>query len=146
MGEISLLTEQEVFDRGTAHIRAQGCGAKSKYGCYYRTVVKDKKLSCIVGGFIPDELYDKEMEGAISIGRMPLIEALITVGVIPIVELSLRNSNVEFKKRVDFLRELQRVHDDLAKEIDVENPLSLWESGMRIFAQKYDLVYTPPTV
>ena len=63
------MTNQELFNRVVAHLRAQGCaakewvtrsnGAKSNL-CRYRTADGKK---CAVGCLIPDDRYTPELEG-----------------------------------------------------------------------------------
>lgn len=65
------MTNQELFNRVVAHLRAQGCAAKEwvthpnsrAYLCRYRTADGKK---CAVGCLIPDERYIPDLEGKIA--------------------------------------------------------------------------------
>lgn len=63
---MAYLTRQEIFDRVKAHLLAQGKkagGYKGYYGSFVCQYRDDRGHKCGVGGLIPDELYDSEMEG-----------------------------------------------------------------------------------
>ena len=58
------LTNQEIFDKVLTHLVKQGRPARNEDGCVYRTVTpKGEVLKCAVGCLIPDEAYDKKIEG-----------------------------------------------------------------------------------
>ena len=56
------LTNQEIFNKVSNHLIAQGKPSVSKNGnCLYRG---PRNLKCAIGCLIPDEFYKKSIEGA----------------------------------------------------------------------------------
>ena len=56
------MTNQEVYDKVKAHLLTQNAKSISKDGdCKYRMIRSTKR--CAIGCLIPDNLYEKEMEG-----------------------------------------------------------------------------------
>ena len=57
------MTNQEVYDKVKAHLLTQNAKSISrKYGlCKYRMIRSTKR--CAIGCLIPDNLYEREMEG-----------------------------------------------------------------------------------
>ena len=59
---------QQMFDKAVGGIKAQGCLSKVTTGtsgvtaCYYRHP-DNPAVRCAVGHLIPDEVYDRSMEG-----------------------------------------------------------------------------------
>ena len=57
------MTKRAVFNTAAKHLLTQNCKSKGDLGCMYRG---NKGTSCAVGVLIPDELYDRSMEGGFS--------------------------------------------------------------------------------
>ena len=56
------MNNQEVYDKVKAHLLTQNAKSISKDGfCKYRMIRSTKR--CAIGCLIPDNLYEKEMEG-----------------------------------------------------------------------------------
>lgn len=75
---------QQMFDKAVGGIKAQGClskvatGASGVPACYYRHP-DNPAVRCPVGHLIPDEVYDRSMEGCGSfsvLARPEVCEAL----------------------------------------------------------------------
>ena len=75
---------QQMFDKSVGGIKAQGCLSKVTTGtsgvpaCYYRHP-DNPAVRCAVGHLIPDEVYDRSMEGGGSwsvLARPEVDEAL----------------------------------------------------------------------
>ncbi len=71
------MTPQEIFDRVTEHLLAQGraCKSQEDSSCFYRM----GPLRCAVGCLIPDERYSPELEGFELDGVGRVAEALVDV-------------------------------------------------------------------
>ena len=62
------LSAQELFDRGLAGIRQQGCRSSKDGACKYRLRTDDgRTLKCAVGHIIPDTIYTPRMENFIDV-------------------------------------------------------------------------------
>lgn len=110
------MTNQEVYDKVKAHLLTQNAKSISrKYGlCKYRMIRSTKR--CAIGCLIPDNLYEKEMEGdAVEnlLHSYPQVKQFF-VGVTPAL-----------------LIDLQKVHDCEA----VKN----WSRELENIAKVYDL-------
>ena len=114
---------QAIFDDVVEHLRKQEMKAIIGGACIYRELDPvNGDLKCAIGGVLPDELYDPEMEGNDIYG---------VVKNFPSVERFFGGAEI-----VGFLRVLQKVHD-----YDCEEE---WESGFARVAAEYNLTYTPP--
>lgn len=130
------MTNQQIFDAVTAHLRKQGRAAvlgpndenDGKSGnCRYRIKAADGTiLMCAVGCLIKDEHYDPRIEGAGAV-HWRVIEAL---------EESLGETLTVENKLL--LHELQDEHD-----IELSVSLDEWEKGMQALALRHNLTYTP---
>lgn len=119
-------TRQEIFDIVVSGLRKQGCKSIGTVinpdvnpACLYRDAQGHK---CAAGFLIPDEKYKPEMENTAifdDLIRNVLIEENIDI------------------RDFDFLYGLQAIHDF--------HPVERWEEQWKLFAQKYDIVYTPPS-
>jgi len=104
------MTNQEVFDKVVAHLKAQGKQSLKGDSCKYRGSMG---MKCAVGCLIPDEEYSSELEGK-------------TVRSPELVNLpSLRHLNLEL------LWDLQGVHD----RCDPPN----WETKLLKVAKRFKL-------
>ena len=120
------MTDQEVFDTVVTALRRQGCKSVKRVAspradqctpvCRYRG---ENGTKCAVGHLIPDELYDRRMEGLCWTS---------------IVLMSPELYNMQLSNRL--VCRLQEVHDCA--------PVRNWESCWREVAHKYGLTYTPP--
>lgn len=107
-----MLTKQEIFDKCAKHLLTQ-MAKSAKEGskiCLYRGPHGRK---CAAGIFIPDELYDRGMEGG-SCMSLPVSTA----------------TGFSSDQSV-FLRELQYIHDDF----DPED----WYIELQSFAREHNL-------
>ena len=115
--------KQAIFDDVVEHLRKQEVKAIVGGSCRYRELDSiEGDLRCAVGGVLPDELYDPEMEGN---------DIYCVVEGFPSVEEFFGKGNT-----VGFLRALQKVHDYGNEEE--------WENGFERIAEEYNLTYTPP--
>lgn len=116
-----MMTAQEVFDKVANHLRKQGRQSISADGeCVYRS---KNGLKCAVGCLIPDENYNRYMEGR------TVRELVKDSSDCPRDCLDL------FTTHLDLLEDLQQVHD--------EGWASL-EARLEMVASKHKLIYTPP--
>lgn len=112
------MTKQEIYTTVVQHLRKQGeKSGETSPTCRYRLEKNGRVLQCAIGCLIPDEYYDPEMEDskiwATSAGRKFLEEVL---GVSPQDAI------------VEFLGELQTIHDNFYVEEWEESFLDLAES------------------
>jgi hypothetical protein len=101
-----MLTKKEIFDKVVAHLLTQQAQSKNHYGdCLYRS---PDGLKCAVGCLIPDELYDKEIEGAAVGGcNAPILECA------NILREILLESGIPDEKGIwEMLEDLQKIHDN----------------------------------
>lgn len=111
------MTDQELFDKVAAHLRAQNAKALNRYdGCMYRT--RDGKR-CAAGCLILDEHYAPDIEGMTAAADE--------------VWPRLRASGV-VDSQLGLVRALQNVHDSFQ--------VGQWPSELARVAAKYGL--TPP--
>lgn len=127
------LTKQEIFDRVAEHLLTQmeksgvvdeTCG----YGfrCLYRG---PNGLKCAAGALIPDELYDPCIED-VSI-ESDKTGDFITSETLRLLVSIREKCGIEEEK--DFVRELQKIHDEFAPEY--------WEIELKELAKENDLEY-----
>lgn len=93
-------TTQQLYDRTVEHLHTQGKrSAKRNGACMYRG---PRHTMCALGCHIPDELYDKGMEGKgiMNLEREHPAVLFVIIGSDP------------SRKRFDILRLLQNVHDN----------------------------------
>lgn len=103
------MTPQEIFETAAQHLLGQNQRAvdPGTVNCAYRT---SNGLQCAVGCLIPDELYDRRMEGwgVVHIdGEMPS-DGVVTLN--RVLEEAFGRELDNTDKAV--LRELQNIHDD----------------------------------
>ncbi len=112
---MTYLTEQQIFDRVVAHARKQKCKSESTGYCLYRGPNGTK---CFAGIFIPDDQYDRLIEGNVFD--------------------SLRHIRAPEIDPMDFffVAGFQEIHD----KYDVRD----WEKRFKCMAKEMSLVYTPP--
>lgn len=118
------MTKQELFDKVATHLLKQRRVSRltNSGSCAYRGV---EGTSCAIGCLIPDELYEKNMEGSsirILMMHRPDIQELIGKG------------NVELASR------LQRIHDSVSiYRTDSAAILVSWASQLREVAHNLGL-------
>ena len=117
------MTNQELYNRVVAHLRAQDCAAKEWVThpngpesnlCRYRTADGKK---CAIGCLIPDERYSGTLEGRMVYQQEVLRAAGLT------------------SKNVTLATRLQRIHDC--------KPVDDWESEFVLVAQEFGLEEVP---
>lgn len=122
-------TLQQIYDAGLAHIRAQGKPSILDGVCKYRmTDSTGAKLKCIIGGLIPDELYDPHWDANGSTSATNLPEDVLKALFGPITPF-------------DMLRSMQFAHDKATVALHTSF-MEGFESRMRLVAEKYGLVYS----
>lgn len=103
-------TAQEVFDKAVEHLLKQNCKSENEWGnCLYRD---PNGLKCAAGPFIPDSIYNPEMEGK---GWYTLTNIYS--------ELKSQNDELIFQ--------LQRIHDNDEPEV--------WVDELANLADEYNL-------
>lgn len=104
------MTNQEIFDVVVRHLRKQNAKSRNDVMCLYRGLCG---MKCAVGCLIPDELYEKDLEGS---SVQDILDFL------PGIE----------EAQIEFLERLQVIHD--------RQPVELWESSFVGFADKHKLI------
>lgn len=117
------MNAQEFFDKTVNAIRAQGKPSIGPNGCRYRGI---GGLKCAVGHHITDDEYSPEME---------------YLGCSHWEFLSMLPDGHVLKEYVRLARSMQASHDRAARS---GNFLGDFERRVRIVAEEYELVYTPP--
>lgn len=116
------LSQQEIFNKVMTHLFAQGEPAKNKRDeCAYRGL---NGKQCAVGCLIPDELYNKKMEGQ------------------SVTEVFYRFPNVRDylgKDNIFLLTALQDLHDKDYGFIGVWKSTEEMRKAARVIAEDYDL-------
>lgn len=114
-----MLSKQEIFTKVKTHLLQQNQRAKEDGGCRYRT---STGLKCAVGCLIPDELYDRSIEGvSVSLNPYsPLGNALLKSGI--------PGDDTEIE---EMLYDLQKIHDRVT-------PL-YWSTALQDLARKYNV-------
>ncbi len=98
------MNRQEVFNKVATHLLTQNEKARTQTGwgdfrCSYKA---DNGLKCAIGCLIPDDLYDKKIEGN-SILYNPLLISI------------LRNAiDLYIDDDINFLENLQTIHDQMS--------------------------------
>lgn len=95
------MTPQAIFDTVTEHLFTQGRASISGPNCLYRG---PDGTRCAAGILIPDEIYDKSMEGA-------TIDSIV-LG-IPRSGSTPHKFPEWFTKNVELISELQHAHDQI---------------------------------
>lgn len=114
------MDKQEIFDAVRKYANTMNEKSLDEDGtCVYRS---DNGNSCFIGAFIPDNLYDPEMEGHAILG-LGIYKGVIESLGIPKYD----NDNI-FKLWAD----LQDVHDDW--------DIFTWEDGFKEVAEKHNLI------
>ncbi len=110
---------QDLFDRVVGAVRLQGYvrSEGAVEACCYRN---EDGLRCFVGHLITDSEYSEKIEGA-------TVRLLAESGV-AFTDLT--------QASLDFLEELQAIHDDV--------PPNEWETAFADLAADYGLDYSPP--
>lgn len=119
------MNNQEAFNTVLHALRKQGVPSASADtgNCLYR----HKGRKCAAGHLIPDDLYDRSMEGK-------TIQSVLNA----FWSVSAHLAGVD----IGLLQQMQWVHDDAAR---TRRPLDdQWEQAMSHIASYYGLVYTPP--
>lgn len=145
-----MLTLQQIFDQGVAHLRQQGkpSAGLNSHGaprCRYRQedpADPNRQLKCVVGVFIPDDKYDPLWDESGDVEQNlkdndGFAEALLAGGI-----------DASTQEVQNFLAELQTdVHDDAATVcLEYDWPWhTVLETMARAFATSWGLTYTPPT-
>jgi hypothetical protein len=118
----NLTTKQGIFNAVYRHLIKQG--ARSATGlrglCMYRGPFRRK---CAIGALIKDEHYTKYLEGVSLLVDLVANGDLLTALVKPGVKYA--------RRQVDFLADLQRVHDSVAPEH--------WKRDLAFVAETYRL-------
>ncbi len=135
-------TLQEIFDFGLNHIRTQGALCTDSEGsCVYKN---KQGQSCIVGGFIPEELYDPlfdELVGSFQPAcryaqgdgeRAEISNQFLNV-------LRSQKVDVDDELVVNLLAEMQLAHDSA-------DDLAYFETLMSDVAVTHSLDYKEPAV
>lgn len=109
------MNRQEVFNKVATHLLTQNAKARTETGwgnfiCSYKA---DNGLKCAIGCLIPDDQYDKRIEGK-SINLNPLLISI------------LRNAIDLYIDDINFLENLQMIHDQL--------PIKSWAEELNQFA------------
>ena len=127
------MTHQEIFDRVSTHLFRQGEPSTSKTGfCRYRG---PNGASCAIGCLIPDEFYDKSIEGK-DISVLVVQAALFNAGVIS--EITGDDLFGNTRNTVALLTRLQSVHDH-ASRWRCPNFLELVNKELRRVAEDFGL-------
>lgn len=111
------LTKQQTFNKVATHLLTQNSKALNNYGgCNYKN---DIGLKCAAGCLIPDDIYNKDVEGGQvdcmeNFDRPELFKSLVT--------------------SLNFLKELQNLHD--------HQLVMDWKQKLRNLAIKHKLSYT----
>lgn len=138
-----MLTLQQIFDKGLAHIRKQGGPARDEESdkCVYRS---SNGRACIVGCLIADEDYQKAFDPAAGSG----VDTMIRDN--PEFRQALLNSGVDVH-REEFgytrgpvralLSSMQGVHDS-GEDVSDGKWLPTFESKMADVATVHALTYT----
>lgn len=113
-----MLTAQQIFDKVAEHLLKQNDRCMSaKSVCSYSG---DNGLKCAVGVLIPDELYDRSMEGqSYSSIYGGSLSAALTKG------------GVDLKLCIPLLNGLQRLHD--------HEKVSAWRAALVALAHVFNL-------
>lgn len=113
------LTYQQIFNRVWRHIIQQGCPAMNGNTCAYRTT---KGLKCGIGALIPDDVYEKRIEGMTV---CDLEESFLKKCRLPIAD-----------DDMFFLGKIQSCHDQTC---DYPDFIDTFKKEMRRVAKKYKL-------
>jgi len=130
-----MLTAQQIFDKGLAHIRSQGKASvvlstfSSRWACRY---LGPDGAKCIVGALIDDAYYDPDMEGR-SVGDLNFPG-----------QLALHRSGVNWEAGLGLLTDMQRAHDNAANPRGALPFMEEFEQRMQKAARRHGLTYTPP--
>lgn len=131
-----MLSLQEIFDKGLAHIRKQGVPSKRGFGCLYNG---PNGTSCIVGGLMEPEHRRREFDVATSSS----VRAMIRSDEAFVNALSMVGLDVEDPRVIDLLEELQWCHDK-ASEGEEDDFMGEFETHMADLAAARGLDYTCP--
>lgn len=132
---------QALFDKGLNHLRKQGQPSMRGDLCTYRGGPGGTQ-ACIVGGMIPDDRYNSEMdnnhrEGGVPLGNSPEILAAIP-------ELDFFTDQMDRACVGALLREMQgEMHDALHSDRGTTFANTL-EVKANDTAHKWGLTYIPP--
>lgn len=135
-----MLSKQEIFDRGLAHIRQQGKKCSNDTTCLYSDGQGNK---CIVGGFIPDNDYEESFDSEGNSGVFSMVQNN------PKFAQALAKQGIDVKdvEVVDLLRRMQRAHDFMAEYTGggAAKSMASFEVNMARVAQNLELHYSRPT-
>lgn len=136
-----MLTQQQIFDKALAGIRAQGGPSHEDGTCKYRRGGR----ACGVGQLIPDNAYDP----VIDVEADPTVTGLRNC---PQFRAALAAGGVDLESNFNLLAELQMAHDAALVGSSSgpvradEEFMPAFECRMRRLAYQFNLVYTPPAV
>lgn len=112
---------QEAFDKAAHHLLTQmERAANSDHVCYYRT--EDQTKACAIGGLIPDNLYDPEIDNNHTDASVGLEDLLANYSQI---------AGLFIHCDEDFLADLQGLHDAYEPHE--------WNQRLYDLAQEWDL-------
>lgn len=128
-------TNQTAFDAVVSHARKQRVRAVTDTGqfCRYRT---EEGLRCFIGALIPDEVYEKSMEG---IGVDAFLGNKEGIGFDNHDVMALFAGT-----DIDLLYRLQRIHDVGMNGMHADLIPKEWEREFSFLAERFNLEYTPP--
>ena len=132
MSNVKMLSQQEIFDKGLAHIRQQGEPSLEGQSCRYLAVSGN---SCVVGGLILPELRSAEFDDSSNTSVRSLIRDLK-------FNEALRQSGIDTGRPgvIDLLDAMQLCHDGASDRLDF---ISTFERYMKQNAGMVGLTYTP---
>jgi hypothetical protein len=119
------MDKQEIFDHVWNELHKQKIPARDLKGlCKYRVVHNESgvMLKCAAGHLIPDELYNKNMEGR---GITELVKASIDFPY---------NFPEYFKDNLGLISDLQVAHDEI-----MSDSIAFWHEEMIGIAREHDL-------
>lgn len=117
------MNRQEVFEKASRHLLAQGVKSETEDGCLYRG---PRELMCALGCLIPEGLYDKQIENS-----SPLSISHRGVILRNILAKAIGGGATLPPEDLNFLVDLQRVHDN--------NEPPCWMGELGKFAKYYKL-------
>ena len=129
-------TDQEIFDYGLNHILKQGKPSIRDDKCKYRD---GEGNSCIIGGMIPDDLYDEKFEGksiSAMLNQPNFIEALNRLN----IGESHMSGKLALWDDTNLLSKMQHCHDRASDEV---NFISEFIYRMSTVAASFDLKFNP---
>jgi len=128
------MNKQKIFDMAIEHLHTQGGPSRADDGknCMYRGPEGRK---CVVGAFIPDEAYVREMDRSVGTGN--------SINVSTLIERYQSKLPDWFREHEELLSYLQLVHDDPDSHVHGTESVT-WDSAhvrarLIKIAEKHDL-------